>query len=160
RRTRGGTVAAPARKTETPAGRGGPNRRQGFANLHASKPLRDAMIDRNAPTENQDGNVVYPAVFLSDKDGAEQEVEKVCSFKPSPAIATNVIIERGKAALSRLEHDKQTWPDWCAACVGMLEIQTLAMRAAQTNKPNGPQYRQTVKHFLVAHRLDHIHKST
>jgi len=118
------------------------------------------MIDRNVPTENQDGNVVYPAVFLSDKDGAEQEVEKVCSFKPSPAVATNLIIERGKAALSRLEHDKRTWGDWCAACAGMLESQTLAMRAVQTNKPNGPQYRQTVKHFLVAHRLDYIHKST
>ena len=118
------------------------------------------MIDRNVPTENQDGNFVYPTAFLSDKDDAEQEVEKVCSFKPSPAIATDIIIERGKAALSRLEHDEQTWPNWCAACAALLAVQTLAMTAAQTNKPEGPRYRQAMKHFLVCHGFDHIHKST
>jgi hypothetical protein len=119
-----------------------------------------AVVDGIQPTENQD-KVVYPAAFQTVGGGVRPDAEKVCSFKPSPAVvATNTVIERCKAAVIRLEQDKQTWSDWRDACAGMLEIQTLAMRAAQTNKPVGPQYRQTVKLFLVGHRLDHIHKST
>jgi len=34
------------------------------------------------------------------------------------------------------------------------------MTAAQTNKPEGPRYRQAMKHFLACHGFDHIHKST
>jgi hypothetical protein len=89
------------------------------------------LVDRNFSTENQ-SEVVSLDAFRSVKDGAD----KVCSCKPSPTIAiTNTVIERGKAALTRLKRDKQTWPDWCAACEALLEFQTLAMAAAGTNVP-------------------------
>jgi len=118
------------------------------------------VVDGNFPTENQD-NVVRPAVFQLVKDGVDAEAEKVCSFKPSPSLATtNAIIERGKAAWSRLKHDTETWSDWCAACEAQLAVQTLAMAAAQTNKPRGPRYRKAIKHYLVCHGFDRIHKST
>jgi len=118
------------------------------------------VVDGKFPTENQD-NVVRPAVFQPVKDRVHRDAEKVCSFKPSPSLATtNTIIERGKAALIRLEHDTQTWPDWCAACEAQLAVQTLAMAAAQTNKPRGPRYRKAIKHYLVCHGFDRIHKST
>lgn len=118
------------------------------------------MVDGKFPTENQD-NVVRPAVFHPVKDRVHPDAEKVCSFKPSPCIATtNTIIERGKAALIRLEHDTQTWPDWCAACAALLAVQTLAMAAAQANKPQGPRYRMAIKNYLVCYGFDRIHKST
>jgi hypothetical protein len=118
------------------------------------------VVDGNFPTENQD-NVVRPAVFHPVKDRVHLDAEKVCNFKPSPSIATtNTIIERGKVALIRLEHDTQTWPDWCAACAALLAVQALAMTAAQTNKPEGPRYRQAINHYLAGHGFDHIHKST
>jgi hypothetical protein len=118
------------------------------------------VVDGNFPTENQD-NVVRPAVFQLVKDGTDAEAEKVCSFKPSPSLATtNAIIEAGKAAWSRLKHDTETWSDWCAACQAQLELQTLAMAAAQTNTPRGPRYRKAIKRYLICHRFDRIHKST
>ena len=118
------------------------------------------MVDGKFPTENQD-NVVRPAVFQPVKDRVQRNAEKVCSFKPSPSLATtNTIIERGKAALIRLERDTQTWRDWCAVCEAQLAIQTLAMTAAQTNKPQGPRYRMAIKNYLVCYGFDRIHKST
>jgi len=62
--------------------------------------------------------------------------------------------------LIRLEHDTQTWPDWCAACAALLAVQTLAMAAAQANKPQGPRYRMAIKNYLVCYGFDRIHKST
>jgi len=112
------------------------------------------LVDRNFPTENQD-NVVSLAAFQPVKDG----VEKVCSFKPSSA-STNPIIERGKAALSRLEHDKQTWADWSDACKAQLEVQTLAMASARVNAPQGPAYRKAIKHYLGCYGFDRVNKST
>jgi hypothetical protein len=118
------------------------------------------VVDGNFPTENQD-NVVRPAVFQPVKDRVHRGAEKVCSFKPSPSIATtNTIIERGKAALTRLKDDTQTWPDWCAACEALLAVQTLAMAVARTNKPQGPRYRKAIKHYLGCHGFDRIQKST
>jgi hypothetical protein len=118
------------------------------------------MTDGNSSNENQ--VVVDFAAARSAKDRAHQEQdEKVCGFKPSSAVpATNAVIERGKAALIRLEHDKQTWPDWCDACKSQFAIQTLAMMAAQTNTPHGPRYRKAVKHFLACHKFDRINKGT
>jgi hypothetical protein len=118
------------------------------------------VIDANFPTENQ---VVVDFAARSAKDRTHQEQgdEKVCSFKPSSAVtATNAVIERGKAALIRLERDEQTWPDWCDACKAQFAIQTLAMTAAQTNTPHGPRYRKAVKHFLACHKFDRINKGT
>jgi hypothetical protein len=124
------------------------------------KPKVDTVVDGDFPSENQH-NVVRPAVCQPVKDRVDGNAGKVCSFKPSPSIAaTTTIIERGKAALIRLEHDTQTWPDWCAACAALLAVQTLAMTAAQTNKPEGPRYRQAIKRYLSCHGFDHIHKST
>jgi hypothetical protein len=118
------------------------------------------VVDGNFPTENQD-NVVRPAVFQPVKDGVQRNAEKVCSFKPSPSLATtDTIIERGKTALIRLERDTQTWPDWRAVCEAQLAVQTLAMAAAQTNKPQGPRYRMAIKNYLVCYGFDRIHKST
>jgi hypothetical protein len=113
------------------------------------------LVDRSFPTENHE--VVSLDAFRSVKDGAD----KVCSCKPSPTVAgTNTIIERGKAALSRLEHDKQTWPDWRVACEAQLAVQTLAMAAAQTNVPQGPRYRNAIKLLLEHHGFDRINKGT
>jgi hypothetical protein len=112
------------------------------------------MTDVNFPTENQ-GNVVS----LASRPAKVRN--KVCNANlPSPINATNALIEQGKAALIELERDRQTWPLWVAASQAQLAIQTLAMTAAQTNTPQGPRYREAVKHFLALHKFDRINKGT
>jgi hypothetical protein len=86
---------------------------------------------------------------------------KVCSFKPSlSGTSTNPIIEQGKTALSQLEQDKQTWPNWVCVSRALLELQSLAMAAANKNVPQGPVYRKAVKRYLACYGFDRIHKST
>jgi len=106
------------------------------------------VTDCNFPTENL---VVDFATAWSAK------ADKVCSFQPSTA---NAVIERGKAALSQLEQDKHTWSNWTAACLAVLETQTLAMAAAQTNVPHGPRYKKAIKLLLECHGFDRINKGT
>jgi hypothetical protein len=105
------------------------------------------VTDGNLSNGNQDNVVSLAAVR-----------PKVCNANLPPINATDAVIDRGKAALIRLERDKQTWPDWCAVCEAQLAVQTLAMTAAQTNTPQGPRYREAAKHFLALHKFDRINK--
>jgi hypothetical protein len=74
----------------------------------------------------------------------------------------NPVIVRGQTALSELDRDTEQrqewgnwrWGQWELVCLAVAEVQTLAMRKAQTNKPFGPKYRKAIKPILGATGFD------
>jgi hypothetical protein len=74
---------------------------------------------------------------------------------------SSAVIEKAKAAFRRLEcTTQQVWEDWAAACLGMLELQNMALTAAKTTKPRGGRYHQAIRRYLALHGLDRVHKTT
>ena len=64
----------------------------------------------------------------------------------------------GQAAWKRLQTCK-SWSDWMAVGEALLAGRTLAMKAAETNRPEGKAYNQIFSQWLAHYRLNEIDKS-
>src|SRR5262245_58995432 len=115
-----------------------------------SQDLHDGSAEFNGAE-----NVVAIAAFLPSKSRAKSPKVRSCepsksTKKPSLADpAVNAIIVQGKAALTQLEQNDQTWPNWSALSRAMFQLQTEAMAKAETKVPQGPHYREAIKELLV-----------
>ena len=79
---------------------------------------------------------------------------KVGNDQPSPS---DTII-RGQKAQARLEEGSgQVWSDWCDL-IRALACQNRALREAERNKPQGPNYRRAIGRLLRCHGFDRIDK--
>ena len=80
---------------------------------------------------------------------------KVGNDQPSPS---DTII-RGQKAQARLEEGSgQVWSDWCDLIRALAECQNRALREAERNKPQGPNYRRAIGRLLRCHGFDRIDK--
>lgn len=91
-----------------------------------------------------------------DKTATKPVEIKVGNDQPSPS---DTII-RGQKAQARLEERSgQVWSDWCDLIRALAECQNRAMREAETNKPQGPNYRKAIGRLLRCYGFDRIDKA-
>jgi hypothetical protein len=91
-----------------------------------------------------------------DKTATKPVKIKVGNDQPSPS---DTII-RGQKAQARLEAGSgQVWSDWCDLIRALAECQNRAMREAETNKPQGPNYRKAIGRLLRCYGFDRIDKA-
>ena len=64
----------------------------------------------------------------------------------------------GQAAWKRLQKCK-SWSDWMAVGEALLTGRTIAMQAAETNRPEGKAYNQIFSQWLARYGLSEIDKS-
>src|SRR5262245_51966357 len=64
----------------------------------------------------------------------------------------------GQAAWKRLKKCK-TWADWMAVGEALATGRTIAMKAAETNRPEGKAYNQIFSQWLIRYGLNEIDKS-
>jgi hypothetical protein len=91
-----------------------------------------------------------------DKTSTKPVEIKVGNDQPSPS---DTII-RGQKAQARLEEGSgQVWSAWCDLIRALAECQNRAMREAETNKPQGPNYRKAIGRLLRCYGFDRIDKA-
>ena len=128
-------------------------------------------VDLNSPAENQDNSVDFGARRASNGKLTAELFEAAgvaVGVRSAPVVTSKVgvhqpskveVIRRGEEAMTRLAAGR-SWDDWVAVMCVLDIARTTALSEANSNKPQGPRYREAIaKWFRLHPAFESIDKS-